>query len=187
MVTGTEFKEELASSSETAYRKFIDEYGGYVYAIAYNKLRSVCDTAETDECVSDIFAEIFMKLNPDELDGRDMKGLVGTVTKRRCVDYYRKHLSDKTVFIDDESAQTLASGDDIEADNERGETRRILLSKIDELGEPDSEIIIRKYYYNQNSTEIAKRMKLNASSVRSRCKRALEKLKILLADVGITM
>ena len=188
-MTGKELKTGISSSPDTTYRSFIDEYGGYVYAIAFNKLRSVCTTAEIDECVSDVFAEIFTKINFEKLDERNMKGYTGTVAKRRAMDYYRKHSSEKAkiIRIDEEAAGTIVSDVNIENDSDKKEVQSILLQKIDELGEPDSEIIIRKFYYDQNSSEIARKLNLKASSVRSRCKRALERLGAMLAEAGISM
>lgn len=186
-MTGTELREGIASSPEIVYRQFIDEYGGYVYSIAFNKLRSVCTTSEIDECVSDVFAEIFM--NPDKPDERNMKGYTGTIAKRRAMDYYRKHTSEKSriIRIDEESAGALVSDADIEGDSDKKEMQEVLLRKIEELGEPDSEIIIRKFYYDQNASEIARKLNLKASSVRSRCKRALERLGAMLTEAGISV
>ncbi|MBO5384673.1 MAG: sigma-70 family RNA polymerase sigma factor, partial [Ruminococcus sp.] len=149
----------------------------------------ICTTAEIDECVSDVFAEIFMKYDSEISDERDMRGYTGTVAKRRAVDYFRKYSSEKrrTIRVDEESIGTVVSDVDIEGDSDKKENQSILLQKLEQLGEPDSEIIIRKYYYGQNASEIARRLNLKASSVRSRCKRALEKLRTMLAEVGISM
>ena len=82
--------------------------------------------------------------------------------------------------------QQLVSDFSIDEHIDRSELRRVLLDKIDELGEPDSTILIQKFYYNRNSSEIAKAVSMTASSVRTRCTRALEKLRGKLADAGIT-
>lgn len=76
---------------------------------------------------------------------------------------------------------------DIEADHDKEETRTVLISKINELGEPDSTIILQKYYYDRSSNEIAKLLSMKASAVRMRASRALEKLKKSLAAAGITL
>jgi RNA polymerase sigma-70 factor (ECF subfamily) len=67
------------------------------------------------------------------------------------------------------------------------ETRSILISKINELGEPDSTIILQKYYYDRSSSEIAEQLSMKASAVRMRAARALDKLKTTLASAGITL
>ena len=55
--------------------------------------------------------------------------------------------------------------------------RQLLLRKITELGEPDTSILIQKYYYDRNSREIAKLTGLTPAAVRQRCTRAVKRLK----------
>lgn len=188
-MTGMEWRTKTGESPQEAYRALIKEYGGYVYAIAFNKLRSMCSKEEVDECVSDVFAEIFMKCDAETIGQRDLKGYIGTVAKRRAIDYFRKAAIQRNSFVplEDEITGEITSEHNVESDADKKELRLILLSKITELGEPDAEIIMRKYYYNQNSDEIARRLSLKASTVRSRCKRALERLSTMLAEVGISM
>ncbi|MBQ3947049.1 MAG: sigma-70 family RNA polymerase sigma factor [Ruminococcus sp.] len=52
-----------------------------------------------------------------------------------------------------------------------------------ELGEPDSIIIIQKYYYERNAKEIGRLIGMNAAAVRMRCTRAIKKLRSLLSDI----
>jgi RNA polymerase sigma-70 factor (ECF subfamily) len=51
------------------------------------------------------------------------------------------------------------------------------------LGEPDREIIIRKYYFGQKSKEIAGVLNLRENTVDKKISRGLKKLKILLGGV----
>jgi len=61
------------------------------------------------------------------------------------------------------------------------------MSKIKELGEPDSTIILQKYYYDRSSGEIAELLSMKAATVRMRAARALDKLRALLTGSGITL
>lgn len=188
-MTGNELCETIKKSPQELYRALIEEYGGYVYAIAINKLKNVCSKDDIDECVSDIFAEIFLKYDAQKANYSNLKGYIGIISKRRAIDYFRKFSgkNKNIVSIDDEKTNDIVSEQNIEATIEKKELSKILFNKITELGEPDSEIIIRKFYYNQNSTEIAKRLSLKASTVRSRCKRAIKRLETMLSEVGISM
>ena len=118
-----------------------------------------------------------------------MKGFIGTVAKRRAINAFhsitarQKHFSENA----EDELITMSSDNDIEADSDRTETRSILLSRINELGEPDSTIILQKYYYQRSSSEIAKMLSMKASAVRMRAARALEKLRKQLANNGITL
>ena len=79
----------------------------------------------------------------------------------------------------------LVSDFSVEEQADSSELRRVLLQKINELGEPDSTILIQKFYYNRKSSEIAETVSMTASSVRSRCTRAIGKLKQKLIEADI--
>ena len=70
--------------------------------------------------------------------------------------------------------------------SDSSEMRRILLREINSLGEPDSTILMQKFYYNKTSAEIAETVRMTASTVRSRCTRAMERLRTSLSAAGIT-
>ncbi len=65
---------------------------------------------------------------------------------------------------------TLYSKEDIEE----------LVDSILELGEPDSEIFIRKYFFEQRAKEIAKIVHLKEGTIHTKVSRGLAKLKNLL-------
>ena len=58
---------------------------------------------------------------------------------------------------------------------------------IEELGTPDSVILIQKYYYDKSSKEIAEMVGINAAAVRVRCGRAMKRLRKLLDENDITL
>lgn len=173
-------------SSDDMYRALLKELGRYVYVIVFNKLRSCGTNEDIEECVSDVFANLFIAVE----DGyaKDIKKLAGTMAKRRAIDYFRKLSASgrNTVSVDDESLPELKDCFDVENISENKEVRNILLREINSLGEPDSTIILQKFYYNKSSAEIAKTVRMTASSVRSRCTRAMERLRISLSAMGIT-
>ena len=51
---------------------------------------------------------------------------------------------------------------------------------IKELGEPDTSIIMRQYFYEQSTHEIAKALSMTAAAVQKRSIRARKRLKIIL-------
>jgi len=187
-MTGRDYSVLLKKSPRKAHKALFDEYCNYVYTIVYNKLNSF-SREDTEECVSDIFAEIFLDYDSESMYQGDMKAYIGTVAKRRAIDKYRS-LSPKisrTVYIEDQNFSEVSDGTDIAENTENSEIQKILLDKIDELGEPDSTIIIQKFYYNRTSDDIAKQLSMKASAVRMRCTRAVKRLKKLLADADITV
>lgn len=187
-MTGREYSVLLKKSPHKAHKALFDEYCNYVYTIVYNKLNSFSHE-DTEECVSDVFAEIFFKYEDESSYQGDLKNYIGTVAKRRAIDKYRSlsYKSSRTVYIEDENFSEASDGTDIAQNTENAEMQKILLDKIDELGEPDSTIIVQKFYYNRTSEQIAKQLSMKASAVRMRCTRAMKRLKELLADADITV
>ena len=188
-MTGKEYSRLYHRSRDKAYDALFEEYCNYVYAIVYNRLRGIASREDIEECVSDVFADVFFGYSAESAVKEDMRGYIGTVAKRRAINAFhsltarQKHFSGNA----DEELVTISSDKDIETDSDSAETRSILLSKINELGEPDSTIILQKYYYERSSAEIAEMLSMKSSAVRMRAARALEKLRKKLANVGITL
>ena len=167
-MTNSELKSMLRRSPQEAHRALLNDYGSYVYAIVYNRLRSCGSAEDIEECVSDAFAELFLAIDKGEIS--NVKAFLGTIAKRIAIDRFRSlsGRTSRTVYIDEDNMQELASDFNVENMSDRNELRRILLDQIEALGEPDSTILIQKFYYNKTSAEIAETVSMNASSVRSR-------------------
>ena len=102
-----------------------------------------------------------------------------TVYRKLSVKVYR------TVSAEDEGIMEISSGENIIESTEMSERNSILLNKIKELGEPDTSIIIKQYYYNMTVAEIGKAISMTAAAVQKRSVRARQKLKNMLCEVGI--
>lgn len=187
-MTDSEFKALMLRSAENAHRKLFDEYSGYVYSICANKLNDCGSKEDIEECLSDSFAAIFRYFDSESNRNGDLKGIIGTITKRIAVDYFRK-LSGKTgrtVSIDDEEFPTLSSDIRVDDKTEKAVIREIIMDCIDRLGEPDSSIIVFYFFYGRTSREIAKHLHMSDWTVQKRISRAKKKLEKLLCDAGIT-
>jgi RNA polymerase sigma factor (sigma-70 family) len=100
----------------------------------------------------------------------------------------RRSLSSrKSVSIDEDENLLLTSDENIESATESFHISAMLLSRIEELGEPDSTIIIQRYFYDRSSAETACILGMNPITVRSRLRRALKKLRDVLTDMDITL
>lgn len=177
----------IKKSPHNGHSTLIKEYNRYVYAIVYNKLRRCGSEEDIEECISDIFADVFIAIDKGETN--NIKALIGTITKRTAIDYFRKLAikESRTVSAyENEDVQKFASDFDVEKVSDTNELRRILINFIESLGEPDSTILMQKFYYECSSGEIAEAVSMNASSVRSRCMRAMSKLRTMLIEAGIT-
>ena len=182
-MTAGEMKKLSENSERQAHRALFDEYCNYVYAIVSGKIRNCAAREDIEECVSDVFAEIFRLCGKNISDG-DLKGLVGTIAKRKAIDYHRK-LSSKSENISDEIFESIPDICDIISDFEIKERNRIIYENIRKLGEPDTAIIIYQYFYGLTAKKISKLIGMNENTVHKRCSRARKKLKELLIQAGI--
>lgn len=62
------------------------------------------------------------------------------------------------------------------------ETRRTLLAAINALGEPDREILIRRYYYEQKPKEIALALDMSVKQIDNRLYQTKLKLREVLSN-----
>lgn len=188
-MTGSELRSLMKISPDNGQKAVFTEYYNYVYTIVFNKLRSCASKEDIEECVSDVFADLFIELDSDFKYIGDLTAYINTVAKNKAIDMYRsinarKNTRSKVSYteIDSLSAET-----DIAGSAESKEIGRIIMEIIEKLGEPDSSIIIFRYYYGLTSAETGKRLSVSAASVRKRSERALKRLKKLLSDSNITL
>lgn len=186
-MTGNELRALLSSSPLECHRALMQEYGKYVYAIVFNKLRSCGTQEDIEECFCDVFADVFIKFEYHEKFTSDIKAYIGTVAKRTAIDRFRSlsAANKHTSYADEDDMAYLVSDFSVDEHVDGSELRSILLRSIKELGEPDSTILIQKFYYNLKSSEIAKNISMPASTVRSRCTRAINKLRKKLVEADI--
>ena len=154
----------LHKDPSTGMEQLMNQYAGLVYAVVKGKLaESFCVSTDIEDCVADVFSEFYT-----ELDKYDPK--ISSIKSYLCGD----------VSLDDEdSLLQIADDFTVEGDLAEDELRREVLSAVKGLGEPDSSIIIRKYYFGESSKEIADVLKLTVSNVDTRTHRALNKLRKL--------
>ena len=87
-----------------------------------------------------------------------------------------------SVSLDADEAVQLSSEERIDEQAERAETAHALLDAVKSLGEPDSTIIIQKYYYGRSSEDIGDMIDMKPNTVRKRLSRALSRLRDILRE-----
>ncbi|MCR4639432.1 sigma-70 family RNA polymerase sigma factor [Ruminococcus sp.] len=185
-MTDQQARELLKSSPQKAHRLIFDEYYNYVYTIVFNRLRSSASREDIDECVSDVFSDVFRHYSTEHGYSGDIKGYIAAIARNRAVDMFRRlrAASVNTVPIDGYETMRLAASENITELAERAETCHALLDAVKSLGEPDCCIIMQKYYYGRSSANIADKVGMKPEAVRKRLSRAMDKLRKILTDNG---
>ena len=185
-MTESELRLLVSRSREDGFRQIFQQYKGYVYSIVWNRISGVGTREDAEECTSDIFSHVFVYF--DRIEEGKLQSFIRTVTKRKAIDAYRRLSSmPDTISIEEQEMQGILSDTDIERDYEILTLRKVLLDKIDALGEPDSTIIMMKYFYERKNTEIAIAVHMNPVSIKMRINRAMKRLKKMLNDENISL
>ncbi len=187
-MTGEQFRSIYADKPEKACRTLFDEYCKYVYAVVFSKLRSTAAPEDIEECVSDVFAEVFFGLAHGKTDERELKPYISVIAKRRAVNrFYSLSGQAESLSLDSEEFGKLEADADTEVQTEQKLLGRELMEQINALGEPDSTIVIERYYYEHSSAEIAEKLGMKPSAVRMRAARAKSRLKKALGKKNGTL
>lgn len=169
----------LHKDSSAGMEKLMDQYAGLVYAVVKSKLsESFCVSTDIEDCVADIFCEFYANIEKYDLSISSIKSYLCVLARYKATDVLRKRGRQCCVSLDDaDSLLQIADEFTVEGDFLEDELRREVLNAIKLFGEPDSSIIIRKYYFGESSKEIADALKMTVSNVDTRTCRALNKLR----------
>lgn len=173
----------ICKSQEDGFRALFQEYQRYVYTIVWDKIRSHGTAEDAEECVCDVFAEVFIHFN--EINEGSLKAYIGTIAKRTAIHRYRTLSAKNGCIADSDEFPDIPDDVDIQKEFEEKEYYKKLYQCILSLGEPDSSIIIQKYFYNRKSADIAESVGLLPITVRVRAARALKRLRKILNDNSI--
>ncbi len=134
--------------------------------------------------VPSVFYEFYKQVDKIDLSKGSIKSYLAVIAKRKAVDLYRTSTYAKNTFSEDsiEGKKLAAAGQQNIVDTE---TKHMLIESIKNLGEPDSEIFIRKYYIGQSSKTIAKLLGIKTNTIDKKVSRGLLKLREALGGVLI--
>lgn len=180
MLQDSELLQLLRKKPEKALDKMINIYSGLVYTIASDKLSLICSKEDIEECVSDVFYEAYRQRDVIDLQKGSIKAFIAVVAKRKAIDIYRslKNKNSKLVSLDDIFYETtIPDKTNTEQAVTMKEEQVAIIKEIKYLGEPDSEIFIRKYYFGQSTKLIAKALGIKENTIDKKVSRGLVKLR----------
>lgn len=172
-----ELLELFDSSPKKAYAQIIEQYGNYVYVVAANKLSRYAVAEDIEDCVSDIFAEIFQNMKNFSTAKGSLKGYISAIAKSSAIDAYRRlsYRHNATQNIDDETV-VLIENEDVEETVMNNIGRQKIFDAVMNLDEPSRSIIIHQYFYNHTIREIAEIMSMSVGAVQQRSLRARKRI-----------
>lgn len=169
----------IRDRNEVAINDIITRYSKLMWSIADAVLKNCGSVQDIEECVADTF--IYLWENPDKYDHQrgKLKTWLSIVARTQAINRYREITKRSTTALEDAIfSDQMGIVDGILEDD----VRCALLAAVNALGEPDREILIRRYYYDQKPKEIALALDLSVKQVDNHLYRTKLKLREVLAN-----
>lgn len=162
----------IAARDERAMDRLMDRYSRLLWSVASKVLQGVGTEEDLEECVADVF--VFLWMNPEKFDPArgSLKSYLAMVARSRALNRCRQLSRHDAVALDDlPPSQEPAAQDTLLLPDDA------LRSAIDGLREPDREIVIRRYCYDEKPREIAASLHLPVKQIENRLYRAKQLLR----------
>lgn len=169
-----ELIELLKCDPEKGLAAVVIRYTAYVLKIARTKLDNICTREDIEEIVSDIFFIFYQQGQKCGFEIRSLRAYISIIAERRCVNIFRQRIKrEATVPLDDVDNSFVS---------ESSENYDMLVDEIKKLGEPDTSIFIRKYFFGQKTADIARELHMKPNTVDKRVSRGLVKLRKIMEE-----
>lgn len=173
---------KLKKDPEEGMKALIQEYAPLVYAVVRGKLnRGLFSEFDIEACVADTFSEFYLDLDKYNESFGSIKSWLCVMARHNAADLVRKRKREGVLLPLDEG---LCEDEGLEEALFESELFSELVKEIKALGEPDCEIVMRKFYFGESSKQIAESLDMTVSNVDTRTHRAIVKLRKKLGGDG---
>ena len=171
--------EELEKRNEAAMSRLIDQYAKLLWSVAGAVLHGVGTAQDVEECVADVFIHLWEDPRRYDPQRGTLKSWLAMVARSKAIDRWRELSARSTVPWD----EVFLTGETGTVDSVmEEETRRALIAAVNALGEPDREILVRRYYYGQKPKEIALALNMSVKQVDNRLYQTKRRLRQVLCE-----
>ena len=161
----------LRDDPERGLAALIAAYSGYVCTIARSKLGGCGTEEDIEEAVSDVFLQFYQWVQVHPEAAVTVRALLAIIAKRHCINRYyaltRQPVCDSFEHLLAEPSDGTPTPDE----------SVLLMQAVLALGEPESSIILRRYYFGQSSREIGEALGMKPNTVDKKISRSLKKLR----------
>lgn len=170
---------KLKKGYTAALKEIIDCYTGYVRTVIRNFSRGTLSEQDVDELCSDVFFSLWQHRGSLDVN-IGFRSYLSAAARNAVKDRFKSAKPP----CEDISELEIPSGFLVEDVADMHEMLRCLDKGLSTLPEKESEIFARYYFYGESTPEIARKMNISESTVRSELSRTRTKLKEYLTKRG---
>ncbi len=162
---------EKLKKKDLRYIEFaIDLYTPYLSVVLYNYAGRKLPHQDIEEIISDVFVTLWKNADFIDLSKGTIRSYISRCARNLALKRMQKHRENISL----EDIEISAPEENREND--------FVWSSVMKLGEPDSEIFVRYYKYDEKLKDIAKAVGIPLSTVKTKLSRGKKKLKKILSD-----
>lgn len=162
---------QLRRDPERALERMLREYTGLVYHAAAAVLGQNA-REEIEEIANDAFLAVYRGRDKLDFSQGSVKAYLCATARNLAIDRLRRKKRATVIPLD----ESVAAIEQTEQTALRNLESDALAEQILSLGEPDSTILICRFYFGMRTREIAKHVQLKENTVDQRLRRALKRL-----------
>ena len=175
--------ELLFARSEEAVRALTEKYGARCRKLAGNILGNARDA---EECVNDAYLGVWNSVPPKRPESLSAY-LLGTVRNLSVARYHANRAKKRNSFYDaaiHELEECIPSGNGVEDLVLAGELAGLLNRFLETLKREDRILFVRRYWYSDSVSELAKRLGMSSNGASVRLSRIRDRLRRFLRQEG---
>lgn len=174
--TDQQLIDEIKNGSQSATEVLTRRYYKMVYSFIY---RMTQDKELSYDLTQEVMIKMLRNLSHYHSKG-DFRNWLLTVASNHSKDYFKskayKNKTSEYEWLDNVSSET----ETVSYIFEKNEKRKVIKQALDQLPSIQKEAIVLKYFHDKKIIEIAEIMNTNDSTIKSRLKQGMDKLKKLL-------
>lgn len=170
MVDESKLLMQLQKRHKNSINQAIEVYTPYLSTVLYNMVGNGLPKEDIEEIVSDVFVVLWKNAEYIDLSKGTLRSYMATTAKNFAL----KRLNKKKDYTNLDDVEIPAE-DDFTNDNKKS-----VWDAVMRLGEPDNEIFVRFYKYDEKLKDISKATGLNISTIKTKLSRGKLKLKKIL-------
>ena len=164
----------LKRKEEHSIDEAIEVYTPYLSVVLYNMVGNRLPREDIEEIVSDVFVMLWKNAEYIDLKKGTVRSYIAAVARNFAYKRFNKKKDDTCL-------------DELEIPDESSAVDRHLVSSevwdaVMRLGEPDSEIFVRYYKFNEKIKDISRATGIHISTIKTKLSRGKKKLRKILSD-----
>ena len=174
-MTDGQIAQRLRQNDSSVFDYIMERYNKLLWAVIGNILNKAGTSEDIEDCISDVYIKLLENPKIYSPEKGEFKSFLVKVGKNLAIDRYRKLT--KNAFAMAFEYDGVSNTEDMLQLTIRNENREELLAALTCLKEPDREILVRRYFFNEKVKVISKKMRMQSKEIENRLYQGKLKIK----------